>query len=275
MKNTIKLFFKSVIVGLGGISPGLSGSVLMIIFGIYQDALEALGTLFKDFKRKIKFLLPMGAGIVVGLLLFSKVLNFLLTTFEMPTRFTFLGLIAGTVPLFYRQMTKNGFGKKYIFFIVAAFVAGTMLFTLNRTPFPQVTDPNFLQKIGLGIAVAASAIIPGADSVVLLSTLGLYELYLSVMASPLANLDILPLMAVGVAIGGISVSFLMTQLFKHFYTATFSVIFGVFLAMIPNIFNESCYLACDWQTAISLVLLASGFLVSLYMGKIGNKQETN
>lgn len=264
----MKLFLKSIIVGFGGIAPGLSGSVLMIIFGIYQDALEALGTLFVDFKRKIKFLLPMGAGIVVGLLLFSKVLNFLLTTFEMPTRFTFLGLIAGTVPLFYRQMTKNGFGKKYIFFIVAAFVAGTMLFTINREPFPQIADPNLLQKIALGIAVAASAIIPGADSVVLLSTLGLYELYLSVMANPLASLDILPFMLIGVAVGGISVSFLMTQLFKHCYTATFSIIFGVFLAMIPNMLNESCYLACDWQTAISLILMAGGFLVSLYMGRM-------
>ena len=271
----MKLFLKSIIVGFGGISPGLSGSVLMIIFGIYQDALEALGTLFFDFKRKIKFLLPMGAGIVVGLLLFSKVLNFLLTTFEMPTRFTFLGLIIGTIPLFYRQMTKNGFTKKYIFFIVAAFVAGTLLFTVNRTPFPQVTNPNLMQKIGLGIAVAASAIIPGADSVVLLSTLGLYELYLSVMANPLASLDILPFMLIGVAIGGIGVSFCMTQLFKHFYTATFSVIFGVFLAMIPNMLNESCHLAFDWQTAISLVLMIGGFILSLYMGKMEAKKKTD
>lgn len=271
----MKLFLKSIVVGFGGIAPGLSGSVLMIIFGIYQDALEALGTLFRDFKRKIRFLLPMGAGIVVGLLLFSKVLNFLLTTFEMPTRFTFLGLIVGTIPLFYRQMTKNGFSKKYILFIVAAFAAGIALFTFNRSPFPQITDPNLLQKFGLGIAVAASAIIPGADSVVLLSTLGLYELYLSVMANPLANLDIVPVMVAGVTVGGIGVSFLMTQLFKHWYTATFSVIFGLFLSMIPNMLNERCYLAFDWQTAVSLILMAGGFILSLYMGRMETKHTAD
>lgn len=275
MKDTIKLFFKSIIVGLGGISPGLSGSVLMIIFGIYQDTLEALGTLFRDFKRKLKFLLPMGAGIVVGLLLFSKILNFLLTTFEMPTRFTFLGLIVGTIPLFYRQMTKNGFAKKYIIFIVAAFAAGIVLFTFNREPFPQITDPNLLQKFGLGIAVAASAIIPGADSVVLLSTLGLYELYLSVMANPLSSLDILLPMVVGAAAGGIGVSFLMTQLFNRWYTATFSVIFGLFLSMIPNMLNESCHLALDWQTAISLILMIGGFVLSLYMGRMETKHKVD
>lgn len=266
----MKLFFKSIIVGLGGIAPGLSGSVLMIIFGIYRDALEALGTLFVDFKKKIKFLFPLGAGIVVGVLVFSKILNFLLTNFEMPTRFAFLGLIAGTVPLFYREMTAKGFAKKYVFLIAGAFVAGMLLFTLNREPFPQITDPNIFQRIGLGVAVAASAIVPGADSVVLLSTLGLYELYLSVMANPLANLHIILPMVIGLAIGGVGVSFLMSQLFKHWYTATFSVIFGVFLSMIPNMLNETCQLAFNWLSAISLVVMVAGFILSLYMGRVKN-----
>lgn len=266
----MKLFLKSILVGLGGISPGLSGSVMMIIFGIYRDTLDALGTLFVDFKRKIKYLLPIGAGIIVGLLLFSNVLKFFLDNFEMPTRFAFLGLIVGTIPLFYREMTQKGFSKKYIFFIVVAFTAGIVLFTVNRTTFPQVTDPNLFQKFALGVAVAATAIVPGADSVVLLSTFGLYELYLSVMANPLSRPDILLPMLIGIAGGGIIVSFLISQLFKRWYTATFSVIFGLFLSMIPNMLNESCRLAFNWQTAISLVLMAGGFLVSLHMGKMGN-----
>ena len=48
----IKNFLKSIIIGIGGIAPGLSGSVMMIIFGIYQDTVDALGTIFKDFKKK-------------------------------------------------------------------------------------------------------------------------------------------------------------------------------------------------------------------------------
>ena len=76
----MKLFLKSIIVGLGGIAPGLSGSVLMIIFGLYQDALEALGTLFVDFRKKLRFLLPLVCGMVTGVLLFSKLLNFFLET---------------------------------------------------------------------------------------------------------------------------------------------------------------------------------------------------
>ena len=32
----MKNFLKGIIVGIGGVSPGLSGSVLLIIFGLYQ-----------------------------------------------------------------------------------------------------------------------------------------------------------------------------------------------------------------------------------------------
>ena len=39
----MKRFLEGIIVGLGGVAPGLSGSVLLIIFGLYQKTLEALG----------------------------------------------------------------------------------------------------------------------------------------------------------------------------------------------------------------------------------------
>ena len=83
-------FFKGIIVGLGGVAPGLSGSVLLIIFGLYQKTLDALGTLFLNFKKNVRFLLPLVAGMFLGVLLFSKVIDFFLNSYEMPTRFCFL-----------------------------------------------------------------------------------------------------------------------------------------------------------------------------------------
>ena len=46
-----KNFFKGIIVGIGGVAPGLSGSVLLVIFGLYQKTINAIGTLFKNFKK--------------------------------------------------------------------------------------------------------------------------------------------------------------------------------------------------------------------------------
>ena len=48
-------FLKGILVGMGGIAPGLSGSVLLVILGLYQKTISAIGTLFKDFYRTDKY----------------------------------------------------------------------------------------------------------------------------------------------------------------------------------------------------------------------------
>lgn len=267
----MKNFLKGIIVGLGGVAPGLSGSVLMIIFGIYQDVLDALGTLFIDIKKKIRFLLPILCGMGIGVLLFSKILNFFLNNFEVPTRFCFLGLIIGTIPLFYKEVKKNGFAGKYYIVIILSAILGTGMFTVNPNAFPQINEPTLFQSVLLGVAVAATAIVPGVDPAVLLSTLGFYEMYVRSLAN--VDLSVLAPMVVGLGAGAVVISFGMSVLFKRFYTMTFSVIFGIFLSMIPNMLTESCTLGFDFQSIISVLVLIAGFLVSYYLGGLEDKKE--
>jgi len=262
-------FFKGIIVGLGGVAPGLSGSVLLIIFGLYQKTLDSLGNLFRNFRKNIRFLLPLVAGMFLGVLLFSKVINFTLTRFEMPTRFCFLGLILGTIPMVWTEVKKEGFSGKYYILILLSAIAGLWFFTVNPNAFPQVTDPTLLQSVILGVAVAATAIIPGVDPAVFLSTLGFYEMYIAALAT--LELKILVPMVFGLALGAIGISFGMSLLFKRFYTGTFSVIFGIFLSMIPNMLSENCVLGFNSVSAVSIGLLLLGFLVSFYLGDL----ETN
>ena len=260
---------KGIVVGLGGVAPGLSGSVLLIIFGLYQQVLDALGTLFVDAKKKVTFLLPIVCGMGIGVLLFSRVLNFFLNQYEIPTRFCFLGLILGTVPLFYREVRKQGFSAKYYVVIALAVILGTWIFTLNPNAFPQIDEPTLVQSVVLGVAVAATAIVPGVDPAVLLSSLGFYEMYVRSLAE--VDLQVLIPMVVGLGIGAIGISFGMSMLFQHFYTMTFSVIFGIFLSMIPNMLNERCTLGMDAQSVISILVMVIGFFVSYYLGGLEDK----
>jgi len=261
-------FLKGIIVGLGGVAPGLSGSVLLIIFGMYRSTLDAIGSLLTDFRRKIKFLLPLVAGMVIGVLLFSKLIDFLIRNFEMPTRFCFLGLILGTLPMVWKEVKKEGFSPKYYALIALAAVFGLWMFTANADSFPQVTDPNLLQCILLGVCVAATAIVPGVDPAVFLSTLGFYEMYVGA----LANLDfsILIPMVPGLGLGAIAISCIMSLLFKKFYTATYSVIFGIFLSMIPNMLTANCRLGFNGESVFSLLLVAAGFGLSFWLGDMEN-----
>ena len=261
-------FFKGIIVGLGGVAPGLSGSVLLIIFGLYQKTLEALGSLLANFRKNLRFLAPLVAGMFLGVLLFSKAIDFFLNTYEMPTRFCFLGLILGTLPMVWKEVRKEGFSQRYYGVIALAAIAGTWFFTVNPNAFPQVSDPTLLQKLLLGVAVAATAIVPGVDPAVFLSTLGFYEMYVSALAN--LDLSILIPMAGGLAVGAVAISFTMSVLFKRFYTASFSVIFGIFLSMIPNMLTADCVLGWNGISALSLAVMILGFLISWYLGDLEN-----
>ena len=260
------LLFKGIIVGLGGVAPGLSGSVLLIIFGLYQKTLDALGSLLTHFRKNVRFLAPLVAGMFLGVLLFSKLIDFFLNAYEMPTRFCFLGLILGTLPMVWQEVRKEGFSGGYYAVIALAALAGIWFFTVNPNAFPQVTDPTLLQKLLLGVAVAATAIVPGVDPAVFLSTLGLYEMYVSALAN--LELSILIPMVGGLAAGAVAISFAMSWLFRRFYTASFSVIFGIFLSMIPNMLTEDCVLGWNGASAVSVAVLLLGFLISWYLGDI-------
>ena len=264
-------FFKGIIVGIGGIAPGLSGSVLLVILGLYQKAINAIGTLFKDFKNNVKFLFPLVLGFGVGVIIFSKIVDFLLGNFEMYTRYAFLGLVLGTIPLFYKEVKKEGFKKKYYIYIAIAAILGISVFFFNKNLFPAVTNPNLFQSVILGVAVAGSSIVPGVDSAVILSSLGLYELYVSSLAD--FNLSILIPAGFGLVIGALVISFIINKLIKRFYTATFSIIFGLFLSIIPNVLNGSCVLGWNANSVISIIICILGFGVSYFLGDIKGNIE--
>ena len=264
-------FLKGIVVGMGGISPGLSGSVLLVIFGLYQRAIDAVSTLFKNFKKNLLFLLPLVAGFGTGILLFSKVIDFFLENFEMQTRFTFLGLVLGTVPLFYSEVKKNGFSKKYYAVIAASAALGLLLLFFSENLFPTVNSPNVFQSVILGVAVAASSIVPGVDSAVILSAVGLYELYVKSLAS--FDLSVLIPAGVGLVIGAVLISLLMSFLLKRFYTVTFSIIFGFFISIIPSVLSDNCRLGLNGTSAVSLILMLLGFLLSFYLGDIKGNNE--
>ena len=264
-------FLKGIVVGIGGIAPGLSGSVLLVILGLYQKTVNAIGTIFKDFKKNVLFLFPLFCGMGTGVIIFSKIVDYLLENFEMYTRFAFLGLVLGTIPLFYREVKKEGFSKKYYIYVALSAIAGFSLFCFNKNLFPTITEPSLFQSVLLGVAVAGSSIVPGVDSAVILSSLGLYELYVGSLAD--FNLNILLPAGVGLGVGVLVISFLINILIKRYYTATFSIIFGLFLSIIPNVLNESCVLGANLATVISIVFAIIGFGISFFLGDIKGNVE--
>ena len=71
------------------ILPGISISHFFLILGIYEEILKAM----KDLEMKT--LLPLAAGGVIGIILFSKILNYFMEKYSKQTYLVILGFILG------------------------------------------------------------------------------------------------------------------------------------------------------------------------------------
>lgn len=264
----MKNFFKGIAVGIGGMAPGLSGSVLLVVFGLYKQTVDAISHIFKNFKQNLLFLIPLALGMGIGLVGSSKLIDLALSTFEMQTRFLFLGLVLGTLPLLLQEVKKEGFSKKYYIYMAISATLGLLLFSLNTEAFPQLQNPNFLQCVLVGIAVAGSYILPGVDSAVILSTLGFYNIWLTAVGD--FNFSMLIPIGIGGVIGVMVFSIAITALLKRFYTATFSIIFGLFISIIPNVLRTETPLpiGLNGTTAVSLIVFLLGLVFSIFFSDL-------
>lgn len=71
------------------ILPGISGSFLLVIMGKYEQVLSAVHM------RDVDTIAIFGAGVLVGILLFSRVVHFLLDNYHDVTLATLLGFMLG------------------------------------------------------------------------------------------------------------------------------------------------------------------------------------
>ena len=73
------------------ILPGVSGSFILLILGVYYPMLEAVSTL------NIKFIALLGSGAIIGLLSFSRLLKWLLEQHYQVTVSILLGFLIGSL----------------------------------------------------------------------------------------------------------------------------------------------------------------------------------
>lgn len=86
-----------VLVSLTQLIPGLSATVLLMIFGYYKSLMDGIGSeLFWNWEL-IFIYVSMVLGFVIGTLMFSKIINKLLDKFRKPFFFVICGLSVGSI----------------------------------------------------------------------------------------------------------------------------------------------------------------------------------
>ncbi len=89
--NLPQFFLAGMVAVMAMILPGLSGSFLLVIMGKYQQALIAVH------ERHVDLLAAFGAGGLLGVLLFSRLLKVLLARYHAGTMAFLVGLMLGSV----------------------------------------------------------------------------------------------------------------------------------------------------------------------------------
>lgn len=81
------------------ILPGISGSYVLLLFGVYEVVIGSLSLAYlKDEPAEaLAVLAPVGIGVAVGIGAFSNLLKFLLERASRPTHAALLGLVLGSV----------------------------------------------------------------------------------------------------------------------------------------------------------------------------------
>jgi putative membrane protein len=132
----VHLFIGGAFAAAALVIPGISGAMVLILFGLYPLALHTIKDIseylmspmdFQLLPQILTVVLPLGFGIVAGILLGSKLIATLLKKFHGATYFAIFGLILGTVfAVFYNPdiSQRQPLTPMLILFTLLAFACG-------------------------------------------------------------------------------------------------------------------------------------------------------
>lgn len=123
--SLIVIFISGLIAICAMILPGISGSFLLLLLGQYPYMLNALNS------RNLMEIFVFVIGAVIGILGFSKLLNYLLEKYESATMAFLIGIMVGTLRLPIMEITSTIQGS-WIPCIILALIAFALIIVLEK-----------------------------------------------------------------------------------------------------------------------------------------------
>jgi putative membrane protein len=277
MKDKIFLVLKGFLLGIANIIPGVSGGTLAITLGIYNDLIGAISHFFKNLKKNLGLLIPLGIGMVAALLLGSKVVTYCLDKFTLPTTLFFIGLIVGGIPLLTKKLKGNKTKPLNLAVFLLTFSIVMIMTFLNAgnnaVDLTNMSVIKFLILIVVGMVAAATMVIPGVSGSFVLMLLGYYIPVVGTVGnltnfSELGhNLLILAPFGIGVALGIVGIAKLIEFLLKKYEVPTYYGIIGFVTSSVIGLgIGLIGVETSTLQVLAGLVLFVSAFVIGYKLG---------
>lgn len=228
-------------IGTADLVPGVSGSTVAVLLGVYERLLLAvrtaagvLGSALRgdlrgasDHLRRIDWVLvaSIGAGAGIALATLASGIDWLLTHRPESTAGAFAGLVCAAVLVAARQVRAWRATLVVLCGIVA--VGGGWVFGLSATP---IAEPAPLVWVGGGVLGVCAMILPGVSGAFVLLIVGLYAPFIDA----LSDRDWTPvgLIAAGVAVGALAFASLLSRLLDRHHDAVMAAMVGLMLGSL-------------------------------------------
>jgi len=292
MPKIFKDFINGMVFGVTQIVPGVSGGTIAIILGFYDELIESINQFRKEPRKCLKFIIPIGLGTVVGVIVFSTIISYLLNYFSFPTMSFFIGLVIGIIPLIYQKVKEPGKSLSLDAILLIAIPILILVVISGLTPV-AVTDPaEIIRDMSIpymififivGFIGAAAMIIPGLSGSFIMLLLGVYTLitfsfssvtdWLTDPTNISLFIDICKVLApfgLGVVIGVLCTARLVENLLKNYAKIIYPIILGLLVGSVYSLFNRPEVYHSGISVpivAVGIIMLLLGCVVSYSIGK--------
>ena len=285
--KSIKDFLVGTLVGIVSMMPGASGGIIAVIFGVYERIIADLADIRGKLLKDLRFMIPLGLGVVFGLLVCAVGIDALMQRWEIPMMFLFVALIAFQIPDI-RKLSDEGTTEKPTNWNLALCAMGAIVMVLLVVPtlmggtsssisLMELDVVDIVLLFVIGVIIALSKIVPGMSGAAILLAIGLY--------TPLMNLvggldmsvimeravAIVPL-AVGFVVGAIGLAKIVDYFMRHNRRSTYYCILGMTIGSIVTVAVQA-FQGLDGTTMIvgSVVGIVIGLAFGYLLRKVSVK----
>ena len=136
MISYLYMIVVGVFLAISKIAPGISGSTVLMAGGLMAPLTHAMTTF------DIRLLIPLGIGLIIGLVLFSKVVNYALNNYRKSSYMMIFGLTVGSTIVMLSTSVEYYVGSIDLVTGAIAFVIGVVI-SIIFTKLGQRTSQDF------------------------------------------------------------------------------------------------------------------------------------
>jgi len=281
--NYLVNFLKGIIVGIATLVPGVSGGTMSIVLGIYDRLIHSVSSFFQDWKKNFFFLFQVGAGGLLGILLFDRLMLYALEAAHYVMRFLFIGIIAGGLPVLYkkamssedreagRAANHSGLNSRLrisdILFLIAG-IAIVLVMTSKPDAVVNLAESgtllSYIFLIIAGIFFAVALVLPGISFSFMLLAFGMYDITLKAIRD--FNIPYMIPLGLGVASGTFATARILERLLQKHPRKTYMIIIGFVLGSMWEVFPG---IPQGWQLPASAAVCLAGFAAMYMLGRKG------